>query len=168
MLNYICFLVKLTYFMILDAIDKKILIALQSNARISNLELAEQVGLSATPCARRVKHLEENGYIERSITVLNQEKLGLKLTVYIGISLQKHTADQFELFEEAVKNFPEVVSCSVVTGRVEDYLLRVVVRDMKHYEDFLLGRLNRISGVDSVHSSFVLRDVVRFGILPID
>lgn len=151
----------------LDNIDKKILQALQSDAKISNLTLAEMVGLSPTPCARRVKQLEEMGYIERTLTVLNQEKLGLPLTVYIGISMQRHTPEQFEVFETAVKAFPEVVSCSVVTGRVEDYLLRVVVRDMKHYEAFLLGQLNRIKGVDSVHSSFVLRDVVRFGELPI-
>lgn len=152
----------------IDKVDRKILKLLQADAKISNLELAACVGLSATPCARRVKQLEELGYIERSLTVLNQEKLGLKLTIYIGISMQRHTPEQFDIFEKAVKDFPEVVSCSVVTGRVEDYLLRVVVRDMKHYEEFLLGRLNRISGVDSVHSSFVLRDVVRFGELPID
>lgn len=152
----------------LDNIDKKILRTLQSNAKISNLELSEAVGLSPTPCARRVKQLEDNGYIERSITVLNQEKLGFNLTVYIGISMQRHTDEQFAAFEKSVTAFPEVVSCSVVTGRVEDYLLRVVVRDMKHYETFLLGQLNQIQGVDNVHSSFVLRDVVRFGELPID
>ncbi len=152
----------------LDTIDKKILSILQSNAKISNLELAEQVGLSPTPCARRVKNLEEQGFIERTLTVLNQEKLGLDLTVYIAVTMQHHTPEAFELFENAVKDFPEVVSCSIVTGRVEDYLLRVVVRDMKHYESFLLGKLNRIQGVDNMHSSFVLRDVVRFGELPID
>lgn len=152
----------------IDKFDKKILQLLQANAKISNLELSEQVGLSPTPCARRVKQLEASGYIERTLTVLNQDKLGLSLTVYIAISMQRHTPEQFEVFEKAVKTFPEVVSCSIVTGRVEDYLLRVVVRDMKHYEEFLLNRLNRITGVDSVHSSFVLRDVVRFGELPVD
>lgn len=151
----------------LDKFDKKILRLLQANAKISNLELAEQVGLSPTPCARRVKQLEAAGYIERTLTVLNQDKLGLNLTAYIAISMRRHTPEQFEVFEKAVSEFPEVVSCSVVTGRVEDYLLRVAVRDMQHYEEFLLGRLNRIAGVDSVHSSFVLRDVVRFGELPI-
>ncbi len=130
----------------LDAIDKKILRALQSNAKISNLELAELVGLSPTPCARRVKNLEELGIIERSFTVLNQEKLGLNLTVYIAVTMRYHTPEAFELFEKSVKSFPEVVGCSVVTGRVEDYLLRVVVRDMKHFEAFLLGQLNRIQG----------------------
>lgn len=168
MLIFSFFLEKIVIFMSLDKIDKKILSVLQNQATISNIDLAEAVGLSPTPCARRVKYLEDNGYIERSITVLNQEKLGFDLTVYVGISMEKHTEDQFDLFETAIKHFPEVVSCSVVTGRVEDYLLRVVVRDMKHYESFLLGRLNKVKGVDSVHSSFVLRDVVRHGELPID
>lgn len=154
--------------MTLDAIDKKILSILQENARITNLELAERIQLSPTPCARRVKQLEEDGYIVRTLTVLNQEKLGLGLTVYIAITMEKHTNDDFSIFENAVKDFPEVVDCSVVTGRVEDYLLRVVVRDMQHFEEFLLSRLNRIPGVSNIHSSFVLRDVVRFGNLPID
>lgn len=152
----------------LDNIDKQILRVLQDNAKISNLELAEQIGLSPTPCARRVKQLEESGYIERTMTVLNQEKLGLTLTVYVAVSMQKHTPEAFDIFETAISNFPEVVSCSIVTSRVEDYLLRVVVRDMKHYEEFLLGRLNRIAGVDNMHSSFVLRDVVRLGAFPIE
>lgn len=151
----------------LDKTDKAILRALQADAKLSNLALAELIGLSPTPCARRVKQLVDAGYIERTLTVLNQEKLGLDLTVYIAVSMQKHTPEAFDIFESAIKTFPEVVSCSIVTSRVEDYLLRVVVRDMKHYEDFLLGRLNRIPGVDNMHSSFVLRDVVRFGELPI-
>lgn len=151
----------------LDKIDRKILKCLQRNAKISNLELAEKVGLSPTPCARRVKQLEEAGFIEGTLTVLNQKKLGLDLTVYIAVTMQRHTPEAFDIFERAIREFPEVVSCSVVTGRVEDYLLRVVVRDMKHYESFLLGKLNRISGVDNMHSSFVLRDVVRLGELPI-
>lgn len=152
----------------LDKVDKKILQLLQINGKVSNLELAEQIGLSPTPCARRVKQLEESGYIEKTVTVLDQEKLGLKLTVYIAVSMQKHTPEAFTVFENAIKDFPEVVSCAVVTSRAEDYLLRVVVRDMKHYEDFLLTRLNRVEGVDNMHSSFVLRDVVRFGELPIE
>lgn len=152
----------------LDKIDKKILSTLQRDAKISNLELAEQVGLSATPCARRVKQLEEGGVIEGTLTRLNQEKLGLNLTVYIAVTMQQHTPEAFEIFEKAIADLPEVVSCSVVTGRVEDYLLRVVAKDMKHYESFLLGRLNRIKGIANMHSSFVLRDVVRFGELPID
>ncbi len=151
----------------IDRIDKNILIELQKNAKLSNIELAEKVGLSPTPCARRVKTLEQQGIIEKSITVLNSEKLGLNLTAFVAISMEKHTSESFDLFEKQIKQFPEVVSASVVTGRVEDYLLRVVVRDMKHYEEFLLGRLNKLKGVSTVHSSFELRSVIRNGCLPI-
>lgn len=146
--------------MTLDEIDKKILNILQNNARISNLELAEKVNLSPTPCARRVKRFEDEGLITGSITLLDQEKLGLKLTAYIAVSMERHTHEQFERFESEVTQFPEVVVCSVVTGRAEDYLLKVVVKDMKHYEEFLLRRLNRLPGVNNVHSSFELRNVI--------
>ncbi len=151
----------------LDNIDRHILRLLQSDAKMSNADLAERVGLSPTPCARRVKHLEATGYIERTLTVINQAKLGLNLTVYISVVMEKHTPEAFEVFEKSIKNFPEVVSCSIVTSRDGDYLLRVVVRDMEHYQAFLFKHLNRIPGVDNMHSSFVLKDVVRFGELPI-
>ncbi len=151
----------------LDRIDKHILQQLQRDAKISNAELAERVGLSPTPCARRVKQLEAAGYIERTLTVLNQQKLGLSLSAYIAVIMEKHTPEAFELFEREIKQFPEVVSCSIVTSRDEDYLLRVAVRDMAHFQSFLLERLNRIPGVDNMHSSFVLKDVVRFGALPV-
>ena len=144
----------------LDEIDRKILNILQSNARISNLELAERVNLSPTPCARRVKRFEDEGLIKGTVTLLDQDKLGLKLTAYIAVSMERHTHEQFKKFETAVVQFPEVMVCSVVTGRAEDYLLKVVVRDMKHYEEFLLRRLNRLPGVNNVHSSFELRNVI--------
>jgi len=151
----------------LDNIDKQILRILQTNARISNLELAEQVHLSPTPCARRVKRFEDEGLIKGSITILDQEKLGLNLTAYIAVSMERHTNEQFEQFEKKVVEFPEVVGCSVVTGRAEDYLLKVVVRNMKDYEEFLLGRLNRLPGVNNVHSSFELRNVAPYKGLPL-
>lgn len=144
----------------LDRIDRQILAILQTNARISNLDLAEQVNLSATPCARRVKRFEDEGLIVGTATLLNQEQLGLSLTAYIAVSMERHTHDQFEKFEQQVTQFPEVVGCSVVTGRAEDYLLKVVVKNMKHYEEFLLDRLNRLPGVNNVHSSFELRNVM--------
>ena len=144
----------------LDDIDRQILRILQTNARISNLELAEKVNLSPTPCARRVKRFEEEGLIIGSVTLLDPELLGLNLTAYIAVSLEKHTQQQFEEFENQVARFPEVVGCSVVTGRAEDYLLKVVVKDMKHYEEFLLSRLNRLPGLNNVHSSFELRNVL--------
>ena len=152
----------------LDRTDRKILRAMQQHGRISNLELAELVGLSPTPCSRRVKRLEDSGLISAHVTLLNQSMLGLKLTAYIGISMDRHTPDRFEAFEEEVKSYPEVMECSVVTGQSSDYLLKAVVADMEYYERFLLGRLTRIPGVTGVHSSFELRRVVQRSELPLD
>ncbi len=151
----------------LDRVDRDILRELQSDARISNLDLAERVNLSPTPCARRVKRLEEEGVIKGSVTVLDAEKLGLTLTAYIAVTMERHTHAQFEKFEKQLLQFPELVSCSVVTGRAEDYLLKVVVRNMKHYEEFLLSRLNRLPGVSNVHTSFELRNITPTRGLPI-
>lgn len=145
----------------LDKIDKNILQALQANARISNQELAERAGLSATPCARRVKHLEDSGLIQAYCTLLNPEKLGLNLTAYLGISMDRHTPERFETFEKIIRDYPEVLECSIVTGQQADFMLKVIVQDMQHYERFLLGRLTRIPGVTGVHSSFVLRHIVK-------
>ena len=152
----------------LDRIDRKILQAMQANARISNLELADAIGLSPTPCSRRVKRLEESGIIRDHVTLLNQSMLGLKLTAYIGITMDRHTPDRFEAFEAEVTGYPEVMECSVVTGQSSDYLLKVVVPDMEYYERFLLGKLTRIEGVTGVHSSFELRRVLLKTLLPLD
>jgi len=152
----------------LDRTDRRILAAMQANARISNLELAEAVGLSPTPCSRRVRRLEASGIIRGHVTLLDQARLGLKLTAYIGISMDRHTPDRFEAFEREVTGYPEVMSCAVVTGQSSDYLLRAVVPDMTYYEQFLLGRLTRIPGVTGVHSSFELRRVVERTDLPLD
>ena len=152
----------------LDRTDRRILEAMQRNGRISNLELAESVGLSPTPCSRRVRRLEESGIILRHVTLLNQDMLGLKLTAHIGISMDRHTPDRFEAFEAEVKSYPEVMECSVVTGQASDYLLTAVVPDMAYYEKFLLGRLTRIPGVAGVVSSFELRRVVQRTELPLD
>jgi Lrp/AsnC family leucine-responsive transcriptional regulator len=152
----------------LDRTDRRILELMQVKGRISNLELADAVGLSATPCSRRVKRLEESGIIERHVTLLNQSQLGLKLTAIIGISMDRHTPDRFENFEKQVGRFPEVIECSVVTGQSADYLLKAVVPDMEYYEAFLLGKLTRIEGVTGVHSSFVLRRIVSKTELPLD
>jgi Lrp/AsnC family leucine-responsive transcriptional regulator len=152
----------------LDRTDRRILQLIQANGRISNLELAEQIGLSPTPCARRIRRLEESGLIEQHVTLLNQSMLGLKLTAFIGISMDRHTPDRFESFERQVRDYPEVMECSVVTGQQADYLLKVVVPDMEYYEKFLLGRLTRIDGVTGVHSSFELRRVIYRTQLPLD
>jgi Lrp/AsnC family leucine-responsive transcriptional regulator len=152
----------------LDRTDRRILQAMQANARISNLELADAVGLSPTPCSRRVKRLEESGLIRAHVTLLSQRMLGLKLTAYIGISMDRHTPDRFEAFEAEVAQYPEVMECSVVTGQASDYLLKAVVPDMEYYERFLLGKLTRIAGVTGVHSSFELRRVIHRTALPLE
>jgi Lrp/AsnC family leucine-responsive transcriptional regulator len=151
----------------LDRTDRRILTQMQRNGRISNLELAEQVGLSPTPCSRRVKRLEESGIIKSHVTLLDQSELGLNLTAILSISLDRHTPERFENFERVIKDFPEVLECSIVTGQAADYMLKVVVADMKHYEELLLGRLTRIDGVTGVHSSFVLRKVIDKTELPL-
>lgn len=152
----------------LDRIDKHILRLMQKNGRISNLELADQVGLSPTPCSRRVKRLEDSGLIDRHVTLLNPEALGLSLTAIIGISMDRHTPDRFEAFEKEIVNMPEVIECSIITGQSADFLVKAVVKDMQHYEKFLLGNLTRLSGVTGVHSSFVLRQLISKTELPIE
>jgi len=152
----------------LDRIDKQILQLMQGNARISNLELAESIGLSPTPCSRRVKRLEESGIIDKHVTLLKSAALGLNLTAMIGISMDRHTPERFENFETSVTALPEVLECLIVTGQSADFLLKVVVRDMQHYEQFLLGHITKLEGVTGVHSSFVLREVLKKTALPLD
>ena len=149
----------------LDKIDRQILALLRENARMSNLELAESVNLSPTPCARRVKQLEDAGVITGYSVTTDPRKLGYQLSVYIAISMDKHTAERFSNFEKKLREFPEVVSCSIVTGRSEDYLIKALVKDMAHYEEFLLHRLNRIEGIAQVHTSFELRQVFSLPII---
>lgn len=144
---------------VVDDIDRRLLRLLRTDARMSITELAEHVNLSATPCARRIKRLEDAGIITGYHTQTDAEKLGYPLAVFIAISMDRHTAERFEMFEQKVQSFDEVISCSIVTGRSEDYLIKVRVRDMAHYEEFLLHRLNRIEGVAQVHTSFELREV---------
>ena len=153
--------------MILDKLDKRILQQLQSNGAITNLELADKIGLPPTPCARRVKQLEEVGIIEHQVTLLNASKLGLKLTALIQISMDRHTPDRFEVFEGKVKSYPEVIECLLITGQSADYQLKVVVPDMEYYQEFLLDKITRIEGVSDVHSSFMLREVVNSTELPL-
>jgi len=149
----------------LDKIDRQILALLRENARMSNLELAESVNLSPTPCTRRVKQLEDAGVITGYSVTTDPRKLGYQLSVYIAISMDKHTAERFSNFEKKLREFPEVVSCSIVTGRSEDYLIKALVKDMAHYEEFLLHRLNRIEGIAQVHTSFELRQVFEKSII---
>ena len=152
----------------LDRTDRRILKEIQRNGRITNLELAEKVGLSPSPCLRRVKQLEEAGIIAKHVTLLDPSKLGLKLMALITISMDRHTPDRFEQFESVIKTYPEVLECILITGQAADYQLKVLVPDMEVYQDFLLNKITRLAGVSDVHSSFVLRQVVNTTELPID
>ena len=152
----------------LDRLDRKILQLLQNDAGMNNLELAEKVGLSPTPCARRVRRLRAKKVITRQVVMVDPKKVGLNLTAHISVTMDRHTPDRFEAFESAIQALPEVVDCCVVTGQSADYLLKAVVSDMAAYEAFLLGKLTRLEGVAGVHSSFELRRVVTKSSLPID
>lgn len=151
----------------LDRIDRKILELLQADGGISNLELADLVGLSASPCARRVKQLEQSGIIHKRVTLLDPSSLGLQLVAFIQINMDRHTPERFENFETLIRQFPEVMECDLVTGQTADYLVKVVVPDMDAYQEFLLGKITRIEGVTGVQSSFVLRQVVETTELPL-
>jgi len=152
----------------LDRTDKRILDALQKDGSLSNQELAEKVGLSPSPCSRRVKQLEESGVIAGKAILLDAGKLGLNLTAMIQISMDRHTPDRFENFDKTLEGYPEVVSCALITGQAADYLVEVLVTDMEHYQEFLLNKLTTIPGVTGVHSSFVLRKIINRTSLPLD
>lgn len=152
----------------LDKLDRRILTELQNNGSISNLELADKIGLSPSPCARRVKHLEEVGIIRKQVILLDPIKLDLKLTALIQISMDRHTPDRFEQFEKKVAQYPEVIECSLITGQSADYLLKVVIPDMDYYQQFLLNKITRIEGVSDVHSSFIMRQVINTTKLPLN
>jgi Lrp/AsnC family leucine-responsive transcriptional regulator len=153
--------------LVLDRIDRRILECLQQDGGLSNQELAEKVGLSPSPCLRRVRALEEAGIILKRVTLLDRKKLGLSLTVILNIGMDRHTPERFEEFEKAVAALPEVQECYLVTGQEADYQLKVVVPDMDAYQAFLLGKITRIPGVSGVHSSFVLRRVIENTEMPL-
>lgn len=140
----------------LDRIDRKILSALHQNGRLSISELAEQVGLSTSPCWARVKRLEGNGTIERYAALINPAALGLRDIVFVEITLEKHDDKVLERFGQAVARIPEVIEASLVTGEY-DYLVKVVVADTADYERFLRERLYRIDGIRHTRSTFSLR-----------
>lgn len=151
----------------IDKTDRKILEQVQRNGDLTNQELAEKVGLSPSPCLRRMRALQEAGVIVRTATVLDHKKLGLTLTAIILIGMDRHTPERFAAFEETVSKFPEVLECYLVTGHDADYMLKVVVPDMDQYHNFLLNQITRITGVSGVHSSFVLRRVIDSTALPL-
>lgn len=151
----------------LDQYDIKILGVLQHDGRISNQELAERIGLSPSPCLRRVRTLEESGLISGYRAILDAKKLGLSLMALVHISMDQHTPERFDNFEARIAEIPEILECLLITGQDADYQLKVVVRDMDGYQELLLNRLTRITGVTGVHSSFVLRRVLDKTALPL-
>ena len=151
----------------LDRYDRRILEVLQEEGRISNQELADRIGLSPSPCLRRVKALEEGGVLTAYRALVDSRQLGLTLTALIYISMDRHTPDRFANFDAKVSQLPEVLECLLVTGQDADYQLKVIVRDMDAYQELLLNKITRIQGVTGVHSSFVLRKVVDKTTLPV-
>lgn len=151
----------------LDRYDRRILEILQEDGRISNQDLAERIGLSPSPCLRRVRALEESGLIVGYRALLDARRLGLTLMALVQISMDRHTPERFERFDAAVSALPEVLECLLITGRDADYQLKVVVCDMDAYQELLLNKITRIEGVSGVQSSFVLRRVVDRTSLPV-
>jgi DNA-binding Lrp family transcriptional regulator len=150
----------------LDATDWKILDLLQFNARISNVDLARQVGLSPSPCLNRVRALEKGGYISRYVSLLDALQVGLKVSVFIQVTLEKQIEPALETFERAIRDRPEVMECYLMTGDA-DYLLRVVVPDLQALEHFILNFLSRVPGVGNIKSSFALKQVKYQTALPL-
>lgn len=146
----------------LDAKDLRILSELQRDARLSLQVLSERVGLSPTPCARRVRLLEEAGVITGYGARIDEAKLGFGFSVFVSVKLTRQVIDQLEAFEAAISQYPEVVDCWLMTGS-RDYLLRVVVRGLEDYERFLTTRLTRVEGVASIESAIPIRRVKQQG-----
>jgi len=142
----------------LDSIDRKILSILQADSRITMQELAERVGLSVSPCHRRVKLLEENGVITRYSAMVDQKSLGLHVSVFISIKLERQKEEDLDRFAKAISGWNEVLECYLMTGN-RDYLLRVVAADLASYETFLKTKLTRLNGIASIESSFALSQV---------
>lgn len=141
-----------------DRATRLILEALQADARQSTQQLAEQVGLSATPVWRRVKELEERGVIRRHVALVDREQLGLSICVLANVSLVRHTEGAVEAFEAMVASSPEIVECQAITGEA-DYVMKIVAPDMKGYDQFLQSKVFKVPGVASVRSNVVLREV---------
>ena len=150
----------------LDAYDHRILAALQRDGRLSNVQLAEAIGLSPSPCLRRVRLLEEAGVIRRYGADLDRDQVGLGLTVFVGIKVERHHEEQAEAFRRAVVDLPEVISVHLVSGEA-DFLLQVVVPDQRAYEHFLTGTLLKLPGVSDIRSNFAISTLKESAPLPL-
>ena len=151
----------------LDDFDRKILAVLQADGRISLADLSAKVGLSPSPCLRRIRILERDGIIARYVAVLDQGKVGLPVSVFVSIKLESQREQALERFNKAIAKWPEVLECYLMTGP-RDYLLRIVVADLSAYERFLKQKLTRLNGVGSIESSFALEQVKYTNVLPLE
>lgn len=150
----------------LDAIDRRILDQLQRDGRLTNLELAERVGLSPSPCLRRVRILEEAGVIEGYAAKVNRRKVGLGLTIFIAMNLERHSDVEADKFRDIITVMPEVIACYITSGEY-DLLLQVVVEDLEEYREFSLNRLLKMPGVKDIRSSFAIDTFKEGGALPL-
>lgn len=150
----------------LDAIDLRILSALQSDGRLTNQELADQVGLSPSPCLRRVRRLEKDGYIRTYRAVLDRDSVGLGLTIFVDIKMVKHSRENAAALRDALIAMPEVVACHMVSGNA-DFIAEIVVSDLKTYERFLTDQLLTLPMIGDIRSSFSLTRVKSDGALPL-
>jgi Lrp/AsnC family leucine-responsive transcriptional regulator len=150
----------------LDAIDKRIIFELQADGRMPVQALAERVGLSPSPCARRVRLLERAGVIKGYVAVVDQAKVGLPISAFASIKLARQHEDDLDSFSQTVSRWPEVVDCYLMTGQ-RDYLMRIVVKDLEAYERFLKEKLTRVPSVASIETSFALGQVKRSEYLPL-
>jgi DNA-binding Lrp family transcriptional regulator len=150
----------------LDAIDRRILSMLQTDARVTNVDLARAVNLSPSPCLARVRALEQRGYISRYVTLLDAQRLGLQVSVFIRVRLERQIEAALETFERAMIDRPEVMECNLMTGDA-DYLLRVVVPDLPALQDFIVNTLSRVPGVGNIQSSIALKQVKYQTALPL-
>jgi Lrp/AsnC family leucine-responsive transcriptional regulator len=151
----------------MDPIDKKILRALQLDGKMTVADLAERVGLSQSPCARRVRNLERDGIIKGYAAVVDQSRVGLPISAFASIKLERQREEDLDRFAEAVARWPEVVDCYLMTGQ-RDYLMRIVAKDLEAYERFLKQKLTRLDGVASIETSFALGQVKRSEVLPME
>ncbi len=152
--------------MSLDKIDRQILRVLQQEGRISNAELSERVNLSPTPCLRRVKRLEDSGVIHRYVAELDRSKLGLKVSAYVFVRLQRNSTVNAERFERAIGSLIQVEECSVLSGEY-DYLVKVVAEDLEDYERFIKQQLAAIEEVDTINTTIILKQVMSRQPLPV-
>ena len=150
----------------LDAVDVRLLTELQADAKLTNVELAARVNLSPSPCLARVRALEKSNVIDRYVTLLDPHRVGLKVSVFIQVRLERQAKDMLETFEAAILERPEVMECYLMTGDA-DYLLRVVVADVQALERFIIDHLTPIVGVANIRSSFALKQVKYKTALPL-